>query len=119
LDSARHAISTLIIPILLRIILTTPLPPVETVTLLLSHRAISPNGAHPPGSRTTPLHLAASLGCADIVHLLLEQDGVDDILRDASERTARECAVGAGTGGRGREVARVFDDSHSFLNTRC
>ncbi|KAJ7808903.1 hypothetical protein B0H14DRAFT_1508858 [Mycena olivaceomarginata] len=38
------------------------------------------------------------------------------MLRDASGRTARECAIGVGTGGRGREVARVFDDSHSFLN---
>ncbi|KAF8898006.1 hypothetical protein CPB84DRAFT_1847921 [Gymnopilus junonius] len=35
---------------------------VQTVALLLSHRAISPNGIHPPGSGTTPLHLAASLG---------------------------------------------------------
>ncbi|KAJ7674024.1 Oxysterol-binding protein-domain-containing protein [Mycena polygramma] len=81
----------------------------ETVTLLLSHRAISPNGVHPPGSGTTPLHLAAALGRADIVNLLLEQEGVDDTRVDAQGLTARECA-------RGKEVGRVFDDSRTFLN---
>ncbi|KAK7052593.1 Oxysterol-binding protein [Favolaschia claudopus] len=81
----------------------------ETVTLLLSHRAISPNGIHPPGSGTTPLHLAASLGRADIVNLLLEQDGIDDTVFDKEGRTARDCA-------RGKELVRVFDDSRTFLN---
>ncbi|KAJ7266384.1 hypothetical protein B0H12DRAFT_1321005, partial [Mycena haematopus] len=81
----------------------------DTVTLLLSHRAISPNGVHPPGSGTTPLHLAAALGRADVVNLLLEQEAIDDTLLDAGGRTARECA-------RGKEVLRVFDDSVAFLN---
>ncbi|KAF7378136.1 Oxysterol-binding protein [Mycena sanguinolenta] len=81
----------------------------DTVTLLLSHRAISPNGVHPPGSGTTPLHLAAALGRADVVNLLLEQDAIDDTLLDSGGHTARECA-------RGREVGRVFDDSVAFLN---
>ncbi|KAF7325030.1 Oxysterol-binding protein [Mycena kentingensis (nom. inval.)] len=81
----------------------------ETVTLLLSHRAISPNGVHPPGSGTTALHLAASLGRADVVDRLLEQDAVDDTLQDRDGRTAREVA-------RAKDVVRVFDDSRTFLN---
>ncbi|KAJ6531434.1 Oxysterol-binding protein-domain-containing protein [Mycena vulgaris] len=81
----------------------------ETVALLLSHRAISPNGVHPPGSGTTALHLAAALGRADIVNLLLEQDGVDDTLCDCDGRSARDVA-------RGKEVVRVIDDSRAFLN---
>ncbi|KAJ7929621.1 Oxysterol-binding protein-domain-containing protein [Mycena leptocephala] len=81
----------------------------ETVTLLLSHRAISPNGIHPPGSGTTPLHLAASLGRADIVNLLLEQEAIDDTLVDREGCTAREVA-------RGKDVVRVIDDSRAFLN---
>ncbi|KAJ7058968.1 Oxysterol-binding protein-domain-containing protein [Mycena amicta] len=81
----------------------------ETVTLLLSHRAISPNGVHPPGSGTTALHLAASLGRVDVVDRLLEQEGVDDTLQDRDGRTARDVA-------RGKDVLRVFDDSRTFLN---
>ncbi|PPQ96099.1 hypothetical protein CVT26_004731 [Gymnopilus dilepis] len=75
---------------------------VQTVALLLSHRAISPNGVHPPGSGTTPLHLAASLGRLDVVNLLLEQEDIDDSLRDAQGRTCREVA-------RGREIVRAID----------
>lgn len=75
---------------------------VETVSLLLSHRAISPNGVHPPGSGTTPLHLAASLGRVDVVNLLLEQENVDDSLRDGQGKTCREVA-------RGKEVVRAID----------
>ncbi|TRM63799.1 Oxysterol-binding protein-domain-containing protein [Schizophyllum amplum] len=82
---------------------------VETVGLLLSHRAISPNGVHPPGSGTTPLHLAASLGRADIVNLLLEQENVDDTVLDAQGRNCRDVA-------RGKAVVRAIDDSRSFLN---
>lgn len=65
---------------------------VETVQLLLSHRAISPNGIHPPGSGTTALHLAASLGRPEIVLLLLDQPGVDDTLRDSQGRTCKDVA---------------------------
>lgn len=67
---------------------------VETVQLLLSHRAISPNGIHPPGSGTTSLHLAASLGRTEIVSLLLEQPGIDDTLRDTQGRTCKDVAKG-------------------------
>lgn len=67
---------------------------VETVQLLLSHRAISPNGIHPPGSGTTPLHLAASLGRAEIVSLLLDQPGIDDGLRDSQGCTCKDVAKG-------------------------
>jgi len=69
-------------------------PKVNTVALLLSHRAISPNGVHPPGSGTTPLHLAASLSRVDIVDLILEQDGVNDTLRDSHGRTCKDVAKG-------------------------
>ncbi|KAF5380142.1 hypothetical protein D9615_006306 [Tricholomella constricta] len=82
---------------------------VDTVSLLLSHRAISPNGLHPPGSATTPLHLAASLGRVDIVNLLLEQDSINDALRDAQGRMPSEVA-------RGRDVLKAIHDSHAFLN---
>ncbi|KAF8178451.1 hypothetical protein BJ912DRAFT_907979 [Pholiota molesta] len=82
---------------------------VQTVSLLLAHRAISPNGIHPPGSGTTPLHLAASLGRLDIVTLLLEQENIDDSLRDSHGRTCRDVA-------RGKDVIRAIDDSRHFLN---
>ncbi|KAF9471861.1 hypothetical protein BDN70DRAFT_887641 [Pholiota conissans] len=82
---------------------------VHTVALLLAHRAISPNGIHPPGSGTTPLHLAASLGRLEIVTLLLEQENVDDSLRDSHGRTCRDVA-------RSKDVVRVIDDSRHFLN---
>ena len=72
------------------------------MALLLGHRAISPNGVHPPGSGTTPLHLAASLGRVDIVNLLLEQDTVDDGLRDANRKTCRDVA-------RSKDVAKAID----------
>lgn len=75
---------------------------VETVSLLLSHRAISPNGVHPPGSATTALHLAASLGRADVVNLLLEQDAINDALRDSQGRTCKEVA-------KGKDVLRAID----------
>ncbi|KAF5319842.1 hypothetical protein D9611_012886 [Ephemerocybe angulata] len=81
----------------------------ETVSLLLSHRAISPNGVHPPGSGTTPLHLAASLGRVEIVSLLLEQETIDDSLVDANGKTCRDVA-------RSKEGIRAIDDSRSFLN---
>ncbi|KAF8642470.1 hypothetical protein AX16_009471 [Volvariella volvacea WC 439] len=80
-----------------------------TVALLLSHRAISPNGVHPPGSGTTALHLAASLGRVDIVNLLLEQEMIDDSRRDAQGRTCKDVA-------RNKEIVRAIEDSRSFLN---
>ena len=73
----------------------------DTVALLLSHRAISPNGVHPPGSGTTPLHLAAALGRVDIVNLLLEQDSINDTLRDAQGRSVKDVA-------RGKDVVRAL-----------
>ncbi|KAF8961157.1 hypothetical protein BDZ97DRAFT_1940113 [Flammula alnicola] len=81
----------------------------QTVALLLAHRAISPNGIHPPGSGTTPLHLAASLGRLDIVNLLLEQENIDDSLRDSHGKTCRDVA-------RGKDIVRAIDDSRHFLN---
>lgn len=75
--------------------------PAETVTLLLSNRSISPNAIHPSGSGTTALHLAASIGRADIVNLLLEQEDIDDTLRDSQGRTCRDVA-------RGKEVQKAI-----------
>ena len=79
---------------------------VSTVRLLLSHRSISPNGIHPYGSGTTPLHLAASLGRIDVVNLLLEQENIDDSIRDSQGKTCRDIA-------RGRDVSRIIDGTRS------
>lgn len=73
----------------------------ETVQLLLSHKAISPNGVHPPGSGTTALHLAASLNRVEILALLLDQQDIDDTLRDSHGRTCRDVA-------KGREAIKVL-----------
>lgn len=74
----------------------------QTVSLLLSHRAISPNGVHPPGSGTTALHLAASLGRVDIVNFLLEQENIDDTRRNKQRLTCKDVA-------KGRDVIRAID----------
>ncbi|EKM77467.1 hypothetical protein AGABI1DRAFT_76921 [Agaricus bisporus var. burnettii JB137-S8] len=81
----------------------------ETVALLLAHRAISPNGVHPPASGTTPLHLAASLGRVDIVTLLLDQDGIDDTLLDDQRKSCRDLA-------KTRDTLKAIDDSRTLLN---
>ncbi|KAI0074811.1 hypothetical protein K474DRAFT_1647551 [Panus rudis PR-1116 ss-1] len=81
----------------------------DTVAFLLTHRTISPNAVYPAGSGTTPLHLAASLGRADVVSLLLEQEEVDDTLRDAQGRTCLDVA-------KGKETIRAIKDSRAFLN---
>lgn len=67
------------------------------MAFLLSHRSISCNGIHPPGSGTTALHLAASLGRADVVNLLLEQEGIDDTVRDSNGKNCKEVARGKET----------------------
>ncbi|KAI9513276.1 Oxysterol-binding protein-domain-containing protein [Russula earlei] len=82
---------------------------IETVSLLLSHRSISPNAIHPPASGTTALHLAASLGRADVVNLLLEQADIDDTLRDSNGKTCLDVA-------RGKNVISAINDSRSLLN---
>lgn len=69
----------------------------------------SPWRVHPPGSGTTPLHPVAPLGRVDAVNLVLEQENIDDSLRDGQGKTCREVA-------RGKEVVRANDDSRSFLN---
>jgi len=80
----------------------TPPSTAETVSLLLSHKPISPNAIHPPASGTTALHLAASLGRADVVNLLLEQDDIDDSLRDSNGKTCVDVA-------RGKDVLSVIN----------
>lgn len=79
--------------------------PGDTVALLLAQRSIFPNAVHPLGSGTTALHLAASLPRLDVVNLLLEQDGIDDTLRDAQGRTCLEVA-------KGKEVQRAIKGVH-------
>lgn len=74
----------------------------ETVSLLLCYKSISPNAIHPPASGTTALHLAASLGRADVVNLLLEQEDVDDTLRDSNGKTCIDVA-------RGKDVSSVIN----------
>jgi len=71
---------------------THPIGSDDTVTLLLAHRSISPNAIYPPTSQVTALHLAASLGRADIVSLLLEQEDIDDTTRDEQGRTVIDVA---------------------------
>ncbi|EJD53857.1 hypothetical protein AURDEDRAFT_157107 [Auricularia subglabra TFB-10046 SS5] len=83
----------------------------DTVKLLLANRAINPNGVHPPGSGTTPLHLAAALARDDIVALLLEQPGIDDTLRDTQGKTCREVA-------RGKDTIAVIQHSRAVLDAR-
>ena len=80
----------------------------ETVSLLLSHRSISPNAIHPPASGTTALHLAASLGRADVVNLLLEQEGIDDTLRDSNGKTCVDVA-------RGKDVLAVINGTSTYI----
>ena len=60
--------------------------------MLLQNRSISPNAVHPIESKTTALHLAASLGREDIVGLLLDQEEIDDTVRDAKGLTAKAVA---------------------------
>ncbi|KIP04311.1 hypothetical protein PHLGIDRAFT_93663 [Phlebiopsis gigantea 11061_1 CR5-6] len=81
----------------------------DTVALLLGHKSISPNAIHPPESGTTALHLAASLPRAEVVNLLLEQDGIDDTLRDSQGRTCLDVA-------KGKDVAHIIKDSRALLN---
>ncbi len=65
---------------------------------------------HPSGSGTTALHLAASIGRADVVNLLLEQEDIDDTLRDSHGRTCRDVA-------RGKEVQKIIRGAWSLTLT--
>ncbi|KAG9000932.1 hypothetical protein FRB93_012537 [Tulasnella sp. JGI-2019a] len=64
----------------------------DTITMILANRAVSPNTPYPPESLVTPLHLAATLGRADIVSLLLEQQDIDDSAKDAEGRSVLDVA---------------------------
>ena len=65
---------------------------------------------YPPESGTTPLHLAASIGRADIVALLLEQDGIDDTAKDVNGKTCKDVA-------RSREVRDVIRGASQCKHT--
>ncbi|KAG8956889.1 hypothetical protein FRC03_010734 [Tulasnella sp. 419] len=79
----------------------------DTVTLLLAHRAISPNAVYPLDSKVSALHLAASLGRSDVVQLLLEQEDIDDSVRDADGRSVMDVAP--------KEVKEVIQESRVAL----
>lgn len=83
----------------------------DTIKLILANRVINPNGVHPPGSGTTPLHLAASLGRDDIVGLLLEHPNIDDTARDSAGKTCKDVA-------RGKESVAVIQQSRAILDAR-
>ena len=76
-------------------------PTGDTILLLLQQRPISPNAIDPPGSGTTALHLAASIGRADVVALLLQEEEIDDTLRDARGKTCLDVA-------KTKDVARII-----------
>lgn len=76
--------------------------------LLLQQRPISPNAVDPPESRTTALHLAASIGRADVVSLLLEQEEIDDTLRDAKGKTCKEVA-------KTRDIIRIIQGDFDII----
>lgn len=61
--------------------------------MLLGHRSISPNATYPPDLQVSALHLAASLGRADIVSLLLQQENIDDSVKDAEGRSVSDVAT--------------------------
>lgn len=68
------------------------LPTDETIELVLSNKYISPNLAHPPGSSFTAIHLASSLGRADVLKLLIEQEEADDTAVDDHGQSAADVA---------------------------
>lgn len=80
----------------------------------MSNRSVSPNAVYPHGSGTSALHLAASIGRADVVNLLLEQDGIDDTLRDAHGRSCKEVARGKDVHKAIRGMLFVNTSSHDF-----
>lgn len=80
----------------------------DIVQLVLSSPAVSPNSIYPSGSTTTALHLATSLGRADVVSMLLDQVDIDDSLRDSDGRMAVDYAS--------KEVKAVFTGWISRLN---
>ena len=68
----------------------------DIIAVLLANRLISPNAVYPPESGTTPLHLAASEGRVDAVNLLLDQEGINDSLLDANDKSCKDVAKGKG-----------------------
>ena len=66
-----------------------------------------PNGVHAPGSGTTPLHLAASLGRVDVVNLLLEQE-ISTTARRGQGKTRGEVA-------REKGLMRAIDGKYAVL----
>ncbi|KAF8603225.1 hypothetical protein BDV93DRAFT_493906 [Ceratobasidium sp. AG-I] len=64
----------------------------QTIELVLANKHISPNLAQPIGSSFTAIHLASSLGRADILKLLMEQEDADDTIVDGQGKTAVDVA---------------------------
>ncbi|KEP48519.1 SWH1-protein of an oxysterol-binding family protein [Rhizoctonia solani 123E] len=64
----------------------------ETVELVLSNKYISPNMSCAADPGFTAIHLASSLGRADILKVLIDQDAADDTLQDTRGRSAIDLA---------------------------
>ncbi|CAE6392899.1 unnamed protein product [Rhizoctonia solani] len=64
----------------------------ETVELVLSNKYISPNMYCAADPGFTAIHLASSLGRADILKILLDQDAADDTILDNRNRSAVDLA---------------------------
>lgn len=78
----------------------------DIIAVLLANRFIFPNAVYPLGSRTTPLHLAASEGRVDVVNLLLDQDGIDDSLLDINGKSCMDIA-------KGKDVIKAIQGAYS------
>ncbi|KAK4689354.1 oxysterol-binding protein 1, partial [Tremellales sp. Uapishka_1] len=85
---------------------------VETIRrILASSHVPSPNISGGAGSLVTPLHVASSIGRADVVQLLLTDPRINDTIRDEQSRTPLECAA---TG----EIASLIENSRGDLQIR-
>ncbi|CED83942.1 Oxysterol-binding protein [Phaffia rhodozyma] len=80
----------------------------ETVEIVLDNKSINPNKPH---IGTPALHLAAELGRADVVQLLLEQPIIDDTIKDDQDRTCMDVAST-------EEVVQVILDSRTALQNQ-
>lgn len=80
----------------------------NTIELCLDYKTVDVN-AQELQSGNTALHLASSIGRADVVNLLLSQDDIDDTKRNHDGRDALDVALSP-------EIAQVIQGK-SFLNT--
>ncbi|WWC91583.1 uncharacterized protein L201_006529 [Kwoniella dendrophila CBS 6074] len=79
--------------------------------ILQSPSIPDPNLPVNPGSQTTPLHIAAEIGRAEVVERLLNDPRINDTIRDEQGRTALECAGHS-------EIAHLIEDSRGQLQLK-